>query len=121
MYRRWRRAIAFQVARRPSDQDIMRRYRMTVRGTSSCAFQIDVLFQAQHSPCEGMKVGKRTRRSDEQDRMSDMAFADLWKSLEDALAFELGERRALHVTRSQEALRNCAACEFQGFNRHLGS
>jgi hypothetical protein len=70
-----------------------------------------------------MTIANRTRsvQSDKTLCMSDVAFADLRKSLEDALAFERGERSALHVTRILEVTRNCAACEVQDFDKFLGS
>ena len=70
-----------------------------------------------------MKTAKRTRsvQTNKTDCMSDVAFADLRKPLEAALAFERGERSALHVTRILEVTRNCAACEAQGFDRRPGS
>lgn len=70
-----------------------------------------------------MKTARRTRsvQTNKTDCMSDVAFADLRKSLEDALAFEGGERSALHVTRILVVTRKCAAFEVQGFDRSLGS
>jgi hypothetical protein len=64
-----------------------------------------------------MKTAKRTRsvQMNKTDCMSDVAFADLRKSLEDALAFERGEPSALHITRIQE-VRATATCEVQGFD-----
>lgn len=70
-----------------------------------------------------MKIAKELAefRLDEQEgSYESCGIPDLLKSLEDAFAFELGERR-LRVTRIHEARRNCASCEVQGFDRHLGS
>jgi hypothetical protein len=48
-----------------------------------------------------MKAAKRTRtaRPNKTNYMSDEGFADLTEALEDALAFECGERCDLNVTR----------------------
>ena len=50
-----------------------------------------------------MKSATRSNktRANKTDYMSDDAFADLKEAVEDALAFERGERRNLHVTRIQ--------------------
>ena len=50
-----------------------------------------------------MKTGKRVRKvqTDKTNYMSDQAFADLKEAMQDALAFERGERRDLKVTRIQ--------------------
>jgi putative transcriptional regulator len=50
-----------------------------------------------------MKAGKRARRvkTNKTNYMSDEAFADLKEAMEDALAFERGERRNLKITRIQ--------------------
>jgi hypothetical protein len=50
-----------------------------------------------------MNATTRTRknRTDKTNYMSDETFADLKKAIKDALAFERGERRDLHVTRIQ--------------------
>ena len=47
-----------------------------------------------------MKTGKTQRvQTTKTNHMSDEAFADLKEAMEDALAFERGERRDLKVTR----------------------
>jgi len=50
-----------------------------------------------------MKAGKKRRRvqTTKTNYMSDEAFADLKAAMEDALAFERGERRTLKITRIQ--------------------
>lgn len=49
-----------------------------------------------------MKAGKtRKVQTNKTNYMSDEAFADLKKAMEDAIAFERGERRDLKVTRIQ--------------------
>ncbi len=50
-----------------------------------------------------MKAATRSNktRTNKTDYMSDDAFADIKEAIEDALAFERGERRNLHVTRIQ--------------------
>jgi hypothetical protein len=70
-----------------------------------------------------MKTEKRTRKvqTSKPDYMSDVAFADLRKALEDAIAFERGERRDLPVTLIQEAKHNGLDCDVQLVDRQLGS
>ena len=46
-----------------------------------------------------MRAKTRKAQANKANRMSDEAFADLKAAMEDALAFELGERRDLRVTR----------------------
>lgn len=50
-----------------------------------------------------MKAATRSNktRTNKTNYMSDDAFADIKEAIEDALAFERGERRNLHVTRIQ--------------------
>ena len=48
-----------------------------------------------------MKAGRKARRvqTNKANYMSDEAFADLKEAMEDALAFERGDRRSLKITR----------------------
>jgi hypothetical protein len=121
------RDTASQVARCLSDQDIMRRYRMTVRLESSCgtrhpADALDSLYKRSKGTIRGAPVRppawidpetlavmetKLTCRAqtNKADYMSDVAFANLKQALEDAVAFEPGERRHLRAKQIQGSRR----------------